>query len=239
MRTLCIWGFDEQKGGKAKSLAAPDKDIADTIRQFQGYKVNGLPAGVLRAELWDTERRGIVMTFGPAVPKPEPIATPPKVTTMKKTIASLITLAALAFGALTASAQTSPVYAPVTLISAVTLTNNTALSNAQMTAQTVVLDVRKQDYVGLQLSYGCAQSEKHTNYLTFEQSLDGVNYSANTPFIVELGDTIDPAAGATKCFVTNLTTRGIGYLRLKYTTNHSVAEFDFTNYTLKASIKIP
>ena len=150
---------------------------------------------------------------------------------MKNLFTSLFVVALL-FVAFNTQAQ-APKYAPQTLLSAMTITNDTAY-----TPTSAVIDCRKQDSICIQVTWGAELSEKHSNTLAFVRSVDGTTYGTGNIELLELGDAVDPDAGTARAFVGEITANGAGYIKLLYTTNMSNSDTDFTNYVVKYGIKI-
>lgn len=139
---------------------------------------------------------------------------------MKQVFAILFGLLVLV--SISANAQT-PTYGAQTL-SVPTIVTATATAGNGSNNLALVMDVRKQGYVGLQVRTGCTN-----NLLNFGASVDGITYSTN---YITVGWT---NAKVLYTMTTNLDCRGIGYLRLDYV--EALGTIDATNQ-VKYGVKI-
>lgn len=113
-------------------------------------------------------------------------------------------LIALTLSLLTVAASQAQTYSPVTLQgipSAVLATTNLATP--------VVLDVRRQQNVGISVTVSSVAAGQ-TNTYVFCRSVDGSTYDTNNPINVIA---LSPGGGA-RTTVTNLNPQGVGYLVL-------------------------
>lgn len=139
----------------------------------------------------------------------------------------VLLLAVVALLALTVSANAqAPIYDAQTLTS-------TAYTNGPQTGTNinVVLDVRKQASVALQLKSTSNGTNVLGQGLWVEWSVDGLTYSGGRLV------TLTTAGTTTTTAFTNLNTFGCGYIRIPYATNLNDVS-GITNAVLKYGIKI-
>jgi hypothetical protein len=142
-----------------------------------------------------------------------------------KLLALVLWFAAFVALAPTVNAQTQPVYSPITLLSA-TITNSAIISPTN-----IVLDIRKQQDVAVQMLVTASGTCNSNVICTFKRSVDGVTYDGGgTPVTITLNDTTPVPV------LTNLLGYGAGYIKLTSINNAS----DVTNITfvLKYGLKI-
>ena len=142
-----------------------------------------------------------------------------------------------------ATVLVSSVQAQTPIFSANTLYNSAAVwTNVAGTSATnfnLVMDVRKQAKVMVQLSqvYDGAGTANTVYY--FQRSVDGTTY--DFPSTVMTGSTVVTVVGTGNTAVTTLTnldTAGCGYIRLAWVTNASVVAVNLTNLVVKYGLKI-
>ena len=130
-----------------------------------------------------------------------------------------------------AMAQYGPVYAPQTTVILPVTIPTAVITNIS----DVVLDVRKQDKVGIYVSImGDDTGDNGGVVFTFAKSVDGVNYET----LAAARQTISIAAAgvALTSKIVELDTYGAGYFKLTSISNSS--SINLTNVVLKYGIKL-
>ena len=144
---------------------------------------------------------------------------------MKRFILSILTLVFVAIGV---QAQT---YYPVTLLNGTTdaiVANTTSnYSTAAFTA-----DVRRQQNIGILLSWKLTGTGTDNTVFTFERSIDNSTYDKTHMLVVTLANT---GATAVTCG-TNLALNGFGWIRLKSIVNNDTGDA-ITNLLVQYAIK--
>ena len=140
-----------------------------------------------------------------------------------KRILALLTISLLA---ISASAQTVPLYSSVLLTSSITNAPSSATNAA------LVLDVRKQAKVGVQVTQKNDASGTAAITYVYSRSADGVTYCSTY-------DSFAVNANGTTAVTTNfvIDTYGLGFIKFHYITN-AAASAGLTNLSMTYAIKL-
>lgn len=147
------------------------------------------------------------------------------------TALACLVLGLLAFSALPTHAQLVPGPAPVTLWAWPGLdgpTNNTAVwftSKGTLytnEALTGVIDCRGYENLWLHIGMSSNTNKPGTNTVYWMRSLDGTYYDTNSLIPTALERAATPAAGARFTLVTNITVKGVNYIKPLFWTNDAI-----------------
>jgi len=149
---------------------------------------------------------------------------------MNKLFAAIV---ATVFLAVALNAQEAR-YVPQQVLSTTWTATNAVVGGATSNLN-FTIDVRKQQNLGVAVSYKLTGSGTETATLTFNKSIDGSTF--NTHANANLTITLPANGTTTATTVTNLDCKGIGYLRLATILNGSAGE-TMTNIVIKYSTKM-
>lgn len=145
---------------------------------------------------------------------------------MKRYILLIVSLIALA---LPAVAQT---YSAINLLDGGTSAIVSANTTSNYSTAAFTADVRRQQNIGILLSWKLTGTGTDNTVFTFERSVDNSTYDALHTFVITQANT-----GATAVTLgTNLTLNGFGYIRLKSIVNNDAGDV-LTNIVVQYAIK--